>query len=87
MDIGPQVQIASETTLSVIPSLIKMSPLSVPDLTLLRLVSVAFLSLFGANLGELYALDISRWIIPSAITITHIVSSYLGFRLLPPVWS
>ena len=87
MDLGPQVQIASETTLSIIPSLIKMSPLSVPDLTLLRLVTVSALSLFGANLGALYALDISRWIIPSAITITHIVSSYLGFRLLPPVWS
>ena len=81
------VLLASETLLSSIPSLIKMSPLSVSDLTLLRLITVGGISLFGADIGGLYQLDISRWVIPTAITIVHIVSSYLGFRMLPPVWS
>lgn len=78
---------ASETALSLIPSLIKMSPLTVPDLTILRLLSVAGISMVGANLVDLYHLDISRWIIPTCITIVHVVSSYIGFRMIPPVWT
>jgi uncharacterized membrane protein len=79
--------LAAETTLSTIPSLVKMSPLSTPDLTLIRLLAVSGVSLAGASLSDLYALDIQHWIVPTAITITHIVSSYLGFKLMPNVWS
>lgn len=79
--------LAAETTLSLIPSLVKMSPLSTPDLTLIRLVMVAGFSLIGSNLNELYNLDIQHWLIPTAITISHIVSSYLGFKIMPNVWS
>ena len=81
------VLIASETALSSIPSLVQMSPLSVADLTLLRLVSVSIISLMGANIMDLYSLDISQWIYPTIITIVHVVSSYLGFRMVPPAWS
>lgn len=77
----------AETILSLIPSLVKMSPLSTPDLTLIRLLTVSGVSLVGAQASELYALDIQQWIIPTAITITHIVSSYLGFKKMPNVWS
>lgn len=82
-----ETQIAAETTISLIPSLVKLSPLSVPDLTLIRLLTVSGVSLIGANITDLYMLDIQKWIIPTFITITHIVSSYLGFKLLPNVWS
>jgi len=54
-----QVLLSAETALSVIPSLVQMSPLSVADLTLLRLVSVSIISLMGANIMDLYSLDIS----------------------------
>lgn len=79
--------IASEITLSTIPSLIKMSPLSVPDLTLLRLIAVSLVSFIGLDVGTMYNLDIKEWLYPTIITIVHIVSSYLGFRMLPTVWS
>lgn len=79
--------LAAETTLSLIPSLVKMSPLSVPDLTLLRLAAVGAVSLIGADLTDLYSLDISQWFYPTIITIVHVVSSYLGFKLVPNVWS
>ena len=79
--------IASEITLSTIPSLIKMSPLSVPDLTLLRLIAVSLVSFIGLDIGTIYNLDIQQWLYPTLITIVHIVSSYLGFRMLPTVWS
>ena len=36
---------------------------------------------------DLYSLDISQWIYPTVITIVHVVSSYLGFRMVPPAWS
>ena len=82
-----ETQVVAETILSLIPSLVKMSPLSTPDLTLIRLLTVSGVSLVGAQASELYALDIQQWIIPTAITITHIVSSYLGFKKMPNVWS
>lgn len=82
-----ETQIASEMTLSLIPSLVKMSPLSVPDLTLLRLLTVSGISLFGADLNALYSLPITEWVYPTIITIAHIVSSYLGFKLVPNIWA
>ena len=71
-----------------ISPLVQLTPnLTIPDLSILRFIILSAIFSTSANFSDLYNLDIQYWWKPSIANIIFTVLSYLGTRLLTPIWS